>query len=38
LKNRGKKISDVFYAVRGTRQQIVIDFYEDNIKKPIDNE
>jgi uncharacterized membrane protein YcaP (DUF421 family) len=38
LKNRGKKISDVFYAVRGTRQQIIIDFYEDNINKPIDKE
>lgn len=38
LKNRGKKISDVFYAVRGTRQQIVFDFYEDNINKPIDKE
>jgi uncharacterized membrane protein YcaP (DUF421 family) len=38
LKNRGKKISDVFYGVRGTRQQIVFDFYEDNINKPIDKE
>jgi uncharacterized membrane protein YcaP (DUF421 family) len=38
LKNRGKKISDVFYAVRGTRKQIVFDFYEDNINKPIDKE
>jgi uncharacterized membrane protein YcaP (DUF421 family) len=38
LKNRGKKISDVFYAVRGTRQLMVFDFYEDNINKPIDKE
>jgi uncharacterized membrane protein YcaP (DUF421 family) len=38
LKSRGKKISDVFYAVRGTRQQIVFDYYVDNINKPIDKE
>jgi uncharacterized membrane protein YcaP (DUF421 family) len=38
LKNRNKKISDVFYAVRGTKKQIVFDFYEDNINKPIDKE
>jgi uncharacterized membrane protein YcaP (DUF421 family) len=38
LKNRGKKVSEVFYAVRGTRQQIAFDFYEDNINKPIDKE
>jgi uncharacterized membrane protein YcaP (DUF421 family) len=38
LRKRGKKISDVFYAVRGTRQQIVFDFYEDNINNPIDKE
>jgi uncharacterized membrane protein YcaP (DUF421 family) len=38
LKKKGKKLSDVFYAVRGTKQQIVFDFYEDNINKPIDKE
>jgi uncharacterized membrane protein YcaP (DUF421 family) len=38
LEHRSKKISDVFYAVRGTRQQIIFDFYEDNINKPIDKE
>jgi uncharacterized membrane protein YcaP (DUF421 family) len=38
LKSRGKKISDVFYAVRGTSEQIVFDFYQDNLNKPIDKE
>jgi uncharacterized membrane protein YcaP (DUF421 family) len=38
LEHRNKKISDVFYAVRGTRKQIIFDFYEDNINKPIDKE
>jgi uncharacterized membrane protein YcaP (DUF421 family) len=38
LKKRGKKLSDVFYAVRGTRQQIVFEFYEDNISKPVNKE
>jgi hypothetical protein len=38
LKNRGKKVSDVFYAVRGTREQLVFDFYQDNINNPIDKE
>lgn len=38
LRRKGKKISDVFYAVRGTQQQLVFDFYEDKIHKPIDKE
>jgi uncharacterized membrane protein YcaP (DUF421 family) len=38
LKKRGKKLSDVFYAVLGTRQQIVFDFYKDQIIQPIDKE
>jgi uncharacterized membrane protein YcaP (DUF421 family) len=38
LTKKGKQIADVFYAVRGTQQQLVFDFYEDEIKKPIDKE
>jgi uncharacterized membrane protein YcaP (DUF421 family) len=38
LRRKGKRISDVFYAVRGTQQQLIFDFYEDNIHKPIDKE
>src|SRR5690554_1369383 len=38
LRRKGKRISDVFYAVRGTRQQLVFDFYEDGIIEPIDKE
>lgn len=38
LRRKGKRISDVFYAVRGTQQQLVFDFYEDDIHKPIDKE
>lgn len=38
LRRKGKEISDVFYGVRGTQQQLVFDYYEDGIKKPIDKE
>jgi len=38
LKSRGKQIADVFYAVRGTKQQLIFDFYEDSIHKPTDKE
>ena len=31
LRRKGKRISDVFYAVRGTQQQLVFDLYEDGI-------
>ena len=38
LRRKGKEISDVFYGVRGTQQQLVFDYYEDKINKPIDKE
>jgi uncharacterized membrane protein YcaP (DUF421 family) len=38
LSRKGKRISDVFYGVRGTQQQLVFDYYEDGVKKPIDKE
>ncbi|MFC5652545.1 DUF421 domain-containing protein [Paenibacillus solisilvae] len=38
LRRRGKRLCDVFYAVRGTQQQLFFDFYEDGIHKPIDKE
>jgi uncharacterized membrane protein YcaP (DUF421 family) len=36
LKDRGKEISDVFYAVRGTGHQLIFDYYKDDINNPID--
>ncbi|MFM9278599.1 DUF421 domain-containing protein [Paenibacillus jiagnxiensis] len=38
LQKKGKSISDVFYAVRGTRQQLFFDYYKDQVNKPIDKE
>lgn len=38
LKSRGKQISEVFYAVRGTKKQLIFDYYEDGIHKPTDKE
>lgn len=38
LRRKGKRISDVFYAVRGTQQQLIFDFYKDNIRNPLDKE
>lgn len=38
LQLKGKRLSDVFYAVRGTRQQLVFDYYEDGIRNPMDRE
>ncbi|MGG3283806.1 DUF421 domain-containing protein [Paenibacillus solani] len=38
LKARGKKVNDVFYAVKGTDGQLYIDFYKDKIQHPIDVE
>ncbi|WP_424767824.1 DUF421 domain-containing protein [Paenibacillus sp. sgz302251] len=38
LRRKGKRISDVFYGVRGTQQQLVFDFYKDGIHKPLDKE
>ncbi|MFE4712313.1 DUF421 domain-containing protein [Paenibacillus sp. NPDC056722] len=38
VKRKGKRLSDVFYAVRGTQHQLFFDFYEDGIQKPVDKE
>jgi len=38
LRRRGKRIVDVFYAVRGTQQKLFFDFYEDGIGNPINKE
>jgi uncharacterized membrane protein YcaP (DUF421 family) len=38
LKTRGRKIEDVFYAVKGSDGQLYIDFYKDKIQHPIDVE
>lgn len=38
LTKKGKQISDVFYAVRGTKKQLFFDFYQDHIDNPIDKE
>ncbi|MNJ00818.1 hypothetical protein D3C73_1602500 [compost metagenome] len=37
-KHKGKMLADVFYAVKGTQQQLVFDFYEDGIRQPVDRE
>ena len=37
LKSRGKKVADVFYGVRGTQNKLFFDYYQDNIKNPIDS-
>jgi uncharacterized membrane protein YcaP (DUF421 family) len=36
LSKRNKKVSDVFYLVKGTKNQLIFDFYQDSIKNPID--
>ncbi|WP_308860329.1 DUF421 domain-containing protein [Paenibacillus radicibacter] len=38
LKERGKKLEDVFYAVKGSNGQLYVDDYKDNIQHPIDLE
>ncbi|GIP39389.1 hypothetical protein J31TS4_26690 [Paenibacillus sp. J31TS4] len=38
LKQKGKKLGDVFYAVQGTHKQLFFDYYEDHIQSPIDRE
>ncbi|WP_315936077.1 DUF421 domain-containing protein [Paenibacillus sp. ClWae2A] len=38
LESQNKNISDVFYAVKGSDGRIYMDYYEDQIKHPIDVE
>jgi uncharacterized membrane protein YcaP (DUF421 family) len=38
LRRKGKCIADVFYAVKGTQQQLIFDFYKDDIRHPLDKE
>jgi hypothetical protein len=38
LKARGKKLDDVFYAVKGSNGQLYVDNYKDNIQHPVDVE
>ncbi|MNW39559.1 hypothetical protein D3C74_166490 [compost metagenome] len=38
LKARGKKLEDVFYAVKGSNGQLYLDEYKDKIQQPIDVE
>ena len=35
---QGKKVKDIFYAVKGTDGQVYFDFYSDKVKHPIDIE
>lgn len=37
-KQKGKTLADVFYAVKGTEQQLVFDFYGDGLQQPLDRE
>ncbi|SEC28412.1 DUF421 domain-containing protein [Paenibacillus sp. GP183] len=36
LSKRNKAVSDVFYLVKGTQNQLIFDFYQDSLKNPID--
>lgn len=38
LKTRGKKVEDIFYAVKSSNGQLFLDEYKDKIKHPIDKE
>ncbi|MDQ1913380.1 DUF421 domain-containing protein [Paenibacillus sp. GD4] len=38
LEQQGKQVSDVFYAVRGTKKQLFFDFYKEKITMPVDKE
>lgn len=38
LAGKGKRVSDVFYAVRGTHQKVVFDYYDDQLQHPLDTE
>lgn len=38
LKKQGKKVEDVFYAVKSSNGQLFLDAYKDNINHPIDKE
>ncbi|TNJ62790.1 DUF421 domain-containing protein [Paenibacillus hemerocallicola] len=38
LEKREKNIADVFYAVKSTNGKLMLDFYEDGLKRPIDKE
>ncbi|WP_028545641.1 DUF421 domain-containing protein [Paenibacillus taiwanensis] len=38
LKARGKKLEDVFYAVKGSNGHLYVDDYKDNIQHPVDVE
>ena len=38
LKEYGCQVSEVFYAVRGSNGRVYVDFYEDSLEHPIDNE
>jgi len=38
LRRRGKRLSDVFYGVKGTQDQLIFDYYKDDIPQPIDAE
>jgi uncharacterized membrane protein YcaP (DUF421 family) len=36
LSKRNKAVSDVFYLVKGTKNQLIFDYYQDSIDNPID--
>ncbi|WP_240041082.1 DUF421 domain-containing protein [Paenibacillus ginsengarvi] len=38
LEKRDKRIADVFYAVISTNGKLILDFYKDNLKQPVDKE
>lgn len=38
VKRQGRQIADVFYAVRGTQQQLFFDYYQDDVREPVSKE
>ncbi|PYI56954.1 DUF421 domain-containing protein [Paenibacillus flagellatus] len=38
LEKRGKRVEDVFYAVKSTDGKLRLDFYEDRLEEPVDQE
>ncbi|NOU92436.1 DUF421 domain-containing protein [Paenibacillus sp. LMG 31456] len=38
IEQKGKKLSDIFYAVKTTNGNLVLDYYIDNLQHPVDKE
>jgi uncharacterized membrane protein YcaP (DUF421 family) len=38
LRHKGKQLSDIFYAVKTTNGNLVVDYYRDDLVHPLDKE